>query len=158
MPRVIGEKRDIQPIADARPPLLPEREKKGIQDAHASKGYGEKGRENKGERRASALPSILPRRLIILPHRTRCQPARAAETDEGTGHKHQYQPQDDFIVGKTVHEQQQNEEAGKPDFQDGQAKQPPGPPSEPGTDTGPKSDDAQRPKKDAETLSTRTSR
>ena len=33
--------------------------------------------------------------------------------------------------------------------QDGQAKQPPGPPSEPGTDTGPKSDDGQRPKKDA---------
>ena len=91
-----------------------------------------------------------PGGLIILPHRTPCQPARAAETDEGTGHKHQHQPQDDFIVGKTVHEQQQNEEAGKPDFQDGQAKQPPGTPSEPGTDTGPKSDDGQGPKKDAE--------
>lgn len=70
--------------------------------------------------------------------------------DEGTGHKHQQQPQDYFIVGKTVHEQQHDEEAGKPDFQDSQAKQSPGPPSEPCTDAGPKSDDGQGPKEHAE--------
>lgn len=54
------------------------------------------------------------------------------------------------LWGKLSTNKQQNEEAGKPDFQDGQAKQPPGTPSEPGTDTGPKSDDGQGPKKDAE--------
>ena len=54
------------------------------------------------------------------------------------------------LWGKLSTNSNMNEEAGKPDFQDGQAKQPPGPPSEPGTDTGPKSDDGQGPKKDAE--------
>lgn len=157
-PRAIGEKRDIQPIADARPPLLPEREKKGIRDAHASKGYGRKAGKTKAKGEPQRYRQSCPGGSSSFPiERAASQHAppkqmRAPAISISTSHKMI------SLWGKLSTNSNRTKRQASPIFRMARPNSLPGLPLSPAPIQAPKAMMANAPKKMPKKLSTRTSR